>query len=258
VLRTLGFSNTSQCSQGFIDAARADRTVAPNVVVVNGAQGGRSAFMIQNPEDGSIGQKYWKEWVPDKLKALGVTAAQVQVIWLKQTDAALGPAVLEMLGVKEYEPPTRQGFPRGAQTLQGELEKIVQVISRRFPNVKLVYVSSRSFGGWAKREGNKEPFSYETGYAVKWLVEKQLRGDPALNYDPRRGPVKAPWLSWGPYLWANGDNPRSDGFRFQLTDFREDDRMHHSADGMKKMGNVLLQFFKTDTTTKGWFVKPER
>jgi hypothetical protein len=134
----------------------------------------------------------------------------------------------------------------------------VQAIPKLYPNVKMVYVSSRSFGGWAKREGNKEPFSYETGYAVKWLIEKQIGGDPALNFDPQKGAVKAPWLSWGPYLWANGEVKRVDGFSFRLDDFREDDRMHHSADGIKKMGNVLLQFFKTDTTTRGWFVKPGR
>jgi hypothetical protein len=32
--------------------------------------------------------------------------------------------------------------------------------------------------------------------------------------------------------------------------------MHHSAQGMKKIGGQLLQFFKTDTTTREWFVKP--
>jgi hypothetical protein len=255
VLLTIGFSNTLQCSKGFLDAARDDKDINPQVVLVNGAQGGRSAFMIQNPDDGSIGEQYWKEWVAGKLKAADVTAAQVQVIWLKETDAALGAGVLKMLGVKDYEPPTKQGFPRGARTLQGELEKIVQALPRLYPNVKLVYVSSRSFGGWAKREGNTEPFSYETGYAVKWLIEKQLTGEAALSFDSARGPVKAPWLSWGPYLWANGERKRGDGFSYRLDEYREDDRMHHSADGIKKMGRVLLQFFKTDTTTKAWFLK---
>ena len=42
--------------------------------------------------------------------------------------------------------------------------------------------------------GNSEPFSYESGFAVKWLVEQQLKGDPALNYDPQKGTVQAPWL----------------------------------------------------------------
>src|SRR5438105_7454696 len=44
VLLTIGFSNTSQCSQGLIEVARDDRDLNPHVVIVNGAQGGRSAF----------------------------------------------------------------------------------------------------------------------------------------------------------------------------------------------------------------------
>jgi hypothetical protein len=119
-------------------------------------------------------------------------------------------------------------------------------------------MSSRSFGGWAKGKGgkppgNSEPFSYETGFAVKWLIEQQLKGDPALNYDSAKGEVKAPWLSWGPYLWANGATKRTDGFHFDLDDFREDDRMHHSPAGMKKVGHHLLHFFQTDATTRTWF-----
>ena len=72
---------------------------------------------------------------------------------------------------------------------------------------------------------------------------------------PDKGPVQALWLSWGPYLWANGDRPRKDGFVFTFDDFRENDRMHHSVQGMQKMGRELLNFFQTDATTKRWFLE---
>jgi hypothetical protein len=90
---------------------------------------------------------------------------------------------------------------------------------------------------------------------VKWLIERQIEGDAQLNYDPKKGAIKAPWLSWGPYLWANGEVKRKDGFSFQPSDFRDNDRMHHSAGGMRKIGTQLLQFFKSDTTTRDWFLK---
>jgi hypothetical protein len=256
VLMSVGFSNTVQCFSGFMQVAEGDEAINPRVVLVNAAQGARSAVMLQDPDDRAVGEQYWRGWVPDHLKARGVTAAQVQVVWLKETDAGLPPEMQKALGIKEYTSPILQGFPTGARTLQSELKKIVQVIHRLFPNVKLVYVSSRSFGGWTKGGGNREPWSYETGYAVKWLIEEQIAGDPALNFDPSRGEVKAPWLSWGPYLWANGEVPRSDGFSSRKTDYREDDQMHHSQAGMTKMGRLLLDFFKADATTKGWFVKP--
>jgi hypothetical protein len=211
--------------------------------------------MIKDANDESIGSAYWKEWVPEHLAAAGVTPAQVQVVWLKETEAAIGPAQLQALGVKEYDVPVRQPFPKSAESLLTDLRMIAQILPKRFPNLKLSYVSSRSYGGWALREGNREPFSYETGYSVKWLIEEQIRGDAALNFDPNKGDVKAPWLSWGPYIWANGDHARKDGFVFAYDDFRDNDRMHHSAQGMQKMGAELLRFFKTDATGKPWFTK---
>jgi hypothetical protein len=86
-------------------------------------------------------------------------------------------------------------------------------------------------------------------------VEQQLRGDAALNFEAGRGAVKVPWLSWGPYLWANGERPRRDGFHFELSDFRDNDRMHHAPQGQKKTGKELLRFFKTDPTTRDWFAQ---
>ncbi|MGA2068064.1 MAG: hypothetical protein ABSG86_24045 [Thermoguttaceae bacterium] len=40
----------------------------------------------------------------------------------------------------------------------------------------------------------------------------------------------------------------------QLDDFVEHDRMHESPAGQRKVGNLLLQFFKSDPTSQPWFV----
>jgi hypothetical protein len=241
VLLAIGFSNTVQAFNGFIEVADDDKEINPHLVIVNGAMGGMSANRIQNPDDGGPGTKYWKS-VDDKLARAGVSRAQVQAIWLKETNPA----------------PHSGSFPKYIQTLQTELTRIVQLLPERFPNARLVYLSSRTYGGWArgkagKGPGNSEPYSYETGFAVKWLIEQQLKGSPDLNFDAAKGEIKAPWLSWGPYLWANGNRKRSDGFSHELADYRADDRMHHSAQGMHKIGRLLLQFFKTDITACGWF-----
>jgi hypothetical protein len=237
VLLGVGFSNTVQAFNGFMQVAKEDKELNPHVVLVNGAVGGMSAAMIQKPDDNGRGAKYWAT-VDERLKAAGMTRQQVQVIWIKETNPQ----------------PHQGGFPKYVQELEGQLANIVRLLPGRFPNLKLVYLSSRTYGGWAKRRpnnappGNSEPFSYESGFAVKWLIERQLKGDADLSLD------KAPWLSWGPYLWANGTSKRADGFFFEPTDFREDDRMHHAPAGQLKIGNQLLHFFKTDTTTRGWFV----
>jgi hypothetical protein len=195
-----------------------------------------TASIIQDPNDKGPGTHYWTK-LTGHLEAAGLSPAQVQVIWIKEADA--GP---------------REGFPGYAKKLQAELTRIVQLLPARFPNLKLVYLSSRTYGGYAKTPLNPEPYAYESGFAVKWLIEQQVEGDPALNYDAAKGPVKAPWLSWGPYLWANGATKRADGFSYEESDFAEDGT-HESASGQQKVGQQLLQFFKTDSTTRSWFLR---
>src|SRR5205823_5438823 len=98
-----------------------------------------------------------------------------------------------------------------------------------------------------------EPYAFESGFSVKWLVEEQLKGDAALNFDPKKGEVKAPWLSWGPYLWANGVKT-ADNLPYEEADFANDGT-HPSAAGQKKVAERLLAFFKTDSTAKVWFTR---
>ncbi len=236
VLLSVGMSNTSQSSQGFQGWLRQAEGLNPLMQFVNGAQGGMTAAAIQDPMDGRTGTRYWEE-VDRRLQMAGVSREQVQAVWIKQADG--GP---------------QGGFPRYAQNLQAELKRIVQVLHDRFPNVKLCYLSSRTYGGFATTNLNPEPYAYESGFAVKWLIEEQLKGDAALNYDSSKGAVKAPWLSWGPYLWANGATKRTDGFSYERGDFI-DDGTHQSFDGQRKVGKLMIDFFRSDSTTKSWFLK---
>jgi hypothetical protein len=236
VLLSLGMSNASQVSEGFQSQLRMARGLNPKFQFVNGAQGGMVAEVIMNPDDGGRGQQYWNV-VDQRLQQNGVTRQQVQAVWIKQADAA--PA---------------QGFPEYPQKLQRELKRIVQLVAERFPNARLCYLSSRTYGGFATTLLNPEPVAYESGFAAKWLIEEQIKGDAELNYDPARGPVKAPWLSWGPYLWANGETKRGDGFSYEPADFANDGT-HHASSGIRKTGELLLEFFRSDATTKPWVME---
>ena len=75
-----------------------------------------------------------------------------------------------------------------------------------------------------------------------------------LNYNPSNGPVVAPWLSWGPYLWADGPIPRSDRFNWLCSDL-QNDFTHPSSTGIAKVASELLCFFKTDPTAVPWFLR---
>ena len=235
VLLSVGMSNTSQASSGFQRALAGFAQKNPAVVFVNGAQGGMTAARIQNL-DTMDGVKYWGE-IDQRLESAGVTRAQVQAIWIKQADA--GPT---------------QGFPKYAKTLESELARIVQLFPSRFPNAKLVYLSSRTYGGFETSGLNPEPYAYESGFSVKWLIERQIRGDKELNFDPKKGDVKAPWLSWGPYLWGNGSFQRDNGLiNWAQADFTANDGTHLTPSGQDKAGRALLQFFVKDATTRTWF-----
>ena len=81
----------------------------------------------------------------------------------------------------------------------------------------------------------------------------QINGDPDLNFDPANGPVVAPYVSWGPYLWADGHNPRSDGFTWMETDMVRD-CTHPSPEGANTVAQMLIDFLKEDETSRAWFL----
>lgn len=234
VLLSIGMSNTTQEFSVFKRIADADARKNPKLTIVDGAQGGMAALQIVNPDDGGTGTRFWAT-VDQRLKAAGVTRQQVQAAWIKQADIR----------------PTEE-FPKHAKKLQAELEQIVHVLRTRFPNLKQAYLSSRTYGGYAVTPLNPDPYAYEGGFAVKWLIERQINGEATLNYDPAKGKVSAPWLSWGPYLWANGTTKRADGFFYEPSDFGGDGT-HPSETGRMKVAKLLLDLFKTDLAAAPWF-----
>src|SRR5262249_25900778 len=111
--------------------------------------------------------------------------------------------------------------------------------------------SSRTYGGY--NTIHPEPESYETGFAVKAVIQLQIDGDPALNWDPGLGQVLAPLLLWGPYLWADGERPRRDGLTWCPADFEPNNNPHPSPLGEEKVSDLLHAFFMENTTTQAWF-----
>jgi Ca2+-binding EF-hand superfamily protein len=238
VLLSIGMSNTTMEFSAFQQLASTAPARNPRLLLVDGAQGGMTARLIVQPRN-PPGKQYW-DTIDQRLKEVGVTRAQVQVAWMKQADGQ----------------PSASKFPDYALTLESEMKGIAQIVKERFPNTKLLYLSSRIYGGYATTPLNPEPFAYEGGFAVKWLIEKQLAGDPEVNFDASRGPVKSPWLAWGPYLWADGTKARSDGLTYSHEDFAGDGT-HPSATGRQKVANQLLEHFLKDSTAKNWFLHSE-
>ena len=229
VMISLGMSNTSSEFGRFIELSNQDPDKNPDLLLVNGALGGQTADRWVDPQ-----ALAWQE-LDARLAHFHVSPQQVQAAWIKQTL-------------------TRGGeFPAKAQELQAALEAIAHNLKERFPNLQIAFFSSRTRSYTYWRGLSPEPLAFETGFAVKWMIEKQINGDPELNFDPSRGEVRVPFLTWGPYLWADGMNPRSDGLVWTVEDLTRD-CTHPTDSGKTKVANMLSTFFKSDPLAQGWFL----
>ncbi len=232
-LLSIGMSNTTMEYSKFKQLADADPAKSKGVVIVDGAQGGQTAMRWADPK-----APLWQK-VDERLTAAGLSARQVQAVWMKQAEA--GPA--------QYG-----DFPKHAKQLQENLVKDLANLKEKFPNLRIVYLSSRIYGGYALTGLNPEPYAYEEAFSMRWLIQDQIAGKPELNYDATKGAVKSPLLLWGPYLWADGETPRkADGLVYKREDLTDKDGTHPTDSARQKVAELLLKFFKTDPTAKTWF-----
>jgi len=158
--------------------------------------------------------------------------------------------------IEDIDPNPTGTFPADITTIQTEYETLAQTVHNQFPNAVLAYYSSRVYAAYSNgiAPSDPEPYAYESAFAVRGAIEDQINGDPNLNYDPTMGPVKAPWMTWGPYDWSNGLLGRLDGLVWDCQDFEFDGYHPDNPSGQTKVTDLLMNFFKTDDTTTSWFL----
>jgi hypothetical protein len=249
VLLSIGMSNTTQefCSQGstipcdpytFVGQASVDQRVdRRHLALANGAAGGQTASTWDSPSDPNYERIRTQVLLPQ-----GLTEAQVQVAWVKVANAQ--PTI-------SLPSPAADAYALVTQT-----GNIVRALKVRYPNLQQVYLSSRIYAGYASSTLNPEPYAYESAFAVKWLVEAQINQMGGGPVDPLAGDLNyntvAPWLAWGPYLWADGLTPRNDGLTWACADFSSDGT-HPATSGRQKVGTLLLDFFLGSPFSQLWF-----
>lgn len=250
ILLSIGMSNTTQefcggssstnCTPwSFMGQAAADPAVRRDgLVIVDGAMGGRSASFWDSPADPDYDR------IRDTiLTPRGLSERQVQAVWMKVAN----PRPSVSLPAEQAD----------AITLLMQMGNILRALKTRYPNLQLVFASSRIYAGFATTDLNPEPYAYESGFAVKWLIEAQIaQMAQGRIVDVRAGDLDyntvAPWVGWGPYLWADGTRPRSDGLIWEPADF-QNDGTHPSQSGEQKVGKMLLEFLKTSPFSRCWF-----
>ena len=250
VLISIGMSNATQefcaaspvppcASWSFMAQAAADAAVNHStLVIVNGARGGQTSSSWVSPASPEY-DRIRDTW----LSPLGLSEKQVQIAWVKSANAQ-----------------PRSSLPAtdaDAYLLDSQLATIARTLKRRYPNLQQIFFSSRTYGGYATTTLNPEPYAYETGLAVKWVIEAQIEQARTGTIDARAGDLAyttTPWLGWGPYLWANGAIPRSDGLVWTRPDVESSDGTHPSQAGEQKVGRLLLDFFKSSPVARCWFL----
>jgi hypothetical protein len=232
VLVSISMSNATQEFSRFKQIADEDADKSPRLTIVDCAQGGQAMAQWVSPD-----ARAWAE-ADRRIAAADVSAKQVQVAWVKLANVAPNGELAEH-----------------GKKLQNDTMIVVQNAKKRFPNLRIAYLGSRIYGGYADGRLNPEPYAYEGAFATRWLIQDQIKGTSDLNYDAERGEVKAPLLLWGPYFWGDGTTPRSsDGLIWERQDL-VGDGTHPSQSGRQKVADMLLKFFKTDEMAKAWFVK---
>ncbi|MCK6456894.1 MAG: hypothetical protein L6Q92_10245 [Phycisphaerae bacterium] len=254
VLLSIGMSNTTQefCAPNsdiqpctpwsFMGQAAVDpRVNHSTLVIVNGARGGQVATSWDSPTDPNYDQ------VRDtRLAPSGVTEAQVQAAWVKVAQAQ--PSV------------SLPAANADANTLLVAMGGIARALKGRYPNIQVAFYSSRIYAGYANNTStlNPEPYAYESGFSVKWLVEAQIEQLAGGPVDPQAGDLAlsvAPWVAWGPYIWADGINRNDDGLYYVCADLTNDGT-HPSPSGQGKVGTKLLDFFLHSPFAVPWFRVP--
>jgi hypothetical protein len=160
-----------------------------------------------------------------KMQTEGVEPIQVQFAWLKTT----------------YQGPAGHGlsFPDSIEQLATDFLNICRNIKTHYVNVKVVYISSRSYGGWSDGNASPEPWAYEDAFAVKMAVHRQVVG----RLD---GPnATTPYVCWGPYFW-------SPTLLDCATQFG-DDFLHPNTAGYAVIAAVMHGWFADDSILRRFY-----
>jgi Bacterial Ig-like domain (group 2) len=217
------------------------------------------------PCNPSLGNQY--DRIRDTVLApLGLSEQQVQAIWVEDYDA--DP---ESTGFQALCDPTVSGCSNDVSQTEAlryeqETAAALRAAKSRWPHLMQAFQSSRFYAGYSTTGHSTEPYAYEYGFAVKWLIQAQIVQARTAAVDPVAGDLNyangtAPWMVWGPYLWADGATPRSDGLAWcngqagqpcnGEVDYQSDGT-HPNATGDMKVSNLLMDFFLGSPYTP-WF-----
>lgn len=236
VFAAVGASNPATEFESFRNYCDTFKNLNPKLSLINTCIG---AMGVQKIND--ITDNYWVQAKKELIDS-GLSNKQVQVVWLEEENTQNADT----------------SFPGAPQALMLDYQKLLNVILKVFPNVKIVYMNQRAYAGYGDvtpgviGKGLWFPRDYYNGWTIKWLIEKQLNNEVGYRFN---APAEIPFIDWAESFWADGKNPRQDGLSYDCTTDFGGDGLHLSALGELKAGKWLFNYYKNDTLSKYWFLK---
>jgi len=225
----IGMSNTSYEFGRFKSDNDHNPIKNPRVKIVNTALSSATADYWDQPGD------YGWTNALNVIQSNNLSPNQIQVAWMKT--AIAGP----------------QNEADHVDRLYRYMIDIARTAKQLLPNLKIIYVSSRTRSYAVNQLNvhqtglNSDPQAYEAGFAVRKLILEQIQNPSGqLNLN------SAPLLIWGPYIWIDGQNPRSDGMVWLSSDL-ENDCTHPSIDGRIKVSGLMTDYFSNSPFARNWF-----
>jgi hypothetical protein len=234
VMIGVGASNPRTEFNAFIAKATVDPAINANLVLANTCVGGQGVQKMNQPSD-----SYWKN-AAKVLDSLGCSAQQVQVAWVETDNTQDADTT----------------FPAAAQGLADQLYTLCSTMRTHYPNLKVIYFSSRSYAGYIDPatalagRGLLSPRDYLNGWAIKFLIERQINGTAGYAFSGESPALPA--LMWCTDNWADGITPKLDGLFWHCDDF-SGDGLHLSPLGEEKSGARIHAFFSTDALAQTWY-----
>ncbi len=242
----------------FLDQASHLSGVNPSMKLVDCAQAG--AYSV-DWDDQTLNSTAWTTCF-SRLSSpnYNLTPAQVEVVMFEGGEKNPAGSLAQLKGSVCPATPNPLTDP-DACVYESYLAGIVRVVKSAFPNVKQIFLQPRIFAGYAARE----PYSYEVGFATKWLIQAQVNQIADGTIDPLAGDLgytSAAWLGWSAYTWGPGPVARDDKEVWLGGDY-EWDGVHPSqcrfdgiACGRSQSASLMMNYYTTSPYTTPWFLAP--
>ncbi|MBP7400302.1 MAG: hypothetical protein KA954_11990 [Chitinophagales bacterium] len=192
-----------------------------DLVFVNGNKGGTTIEkMLDN------WNQYFSGTIEPALKSKGVTASEVDIIWLKSASV---------------DPITQTADQYVADKMPYWIQ-VIGLINTKFPNCKIIYLSSKH---WGTLEKHAEPEAYYTSLIMKEIIDERINGE-----------ISGALIAWAhPFHTGGSGIANSYGHIWYNSDL-ENDGVHPTAAAQIKVANYMDSWYR-NTSAKYWWTNAD-